>query len=304
MIDTQAIRTSNPLPSIVAARVNLQRAGSEWKGCCPFHADRSPSFTIFAGGERFYCFGCGASGDVLDFVQRAHGVSLPEAARMLGAGDCLKQSAILAPAIQRVDKRDSQGAALAIWNRTVEAAGTPAEAYLRFRGINPPMPQDIRFQRLPCDNLGPLPCLVAAVRNVAGDVTGVQRIWLAHNGMGKADLAKPKRSLGNIKGGAIRLGDLDGSGVVTVCEGPEDGLSLLEMLGGPVWVAAGASFLPAMQFPPEVRSVVIGADNDPPGRSNAQAAALAFASRGLSARIIRPLDGFKDWNDELRGAMS
>ena len=82
MIDTQAIRTSNPLPSIVAARVKLQRAGNEWKGCCPFHADRSPSFTIFAGGDRFHCFGCGASGDVLDFVQRAYGVSLPEAARM------------------------------------------------------------------------------------------------------------------------------------------------------------------------------------------------------------------------------
>ena len=74
-------------------------------------------------------------------------------------------------------------------------------------------------------------------------------------------VAKPKRSLGTIKGGAIRLADLDGSGVVTVCEGPEDGLSLLEMLGGPVWVAAGASFLPLMQFPPEVHSVVIGADN-------------------------------------------
>ena len=304
MIDMHAIRTANPLPSIVAARVNLQRAGSEWKGCCPFHADRSPSFTIFAGGDRFHCFGCGASGDVLDFVQRAYGVSLPEAARMLGAGDM----PVIRPAhgseFRRAVKPDTSGAALSFWNSTIPAAGTPAEAYLAFRGINPPIPPDIRFLRLPCDNLGPLPCLVAAVRNVAGDVTGIQRIWLAHDGNGKADVSTPKRSLGTIKGGAIRLGDLDGTGVVTVCEGPEDGLSLLEMLGGPVWVAAGASFLPAMQFPPEVHSVVIGADNDPAGRSNAQAAALAFATRGLSARIIYPLDGFKDFNDELRGARS
>ena len=304
MIDTQAIRTSNPLPSIVAARVNLQRAGSEWKGCCPFHADRSPSFTIFAGGERFHCFGCGASGDVLDFVQRAYGVSLPEAAQRLGAGDLPTIQPAHGSEFRRAVKPDTSGAALSLWNSTVPAAGTPVEAYLAFRGINSPIPPDIRFQRLPCDNLGALPCLVAAVRNVAGDVTGIQRIWLAHDGMGKADVTKPKRSLGNIKGGAIRLGDLDGSGVVTVCEGPEDGLSLLEMLGGPVWIAVGASFMPAMQFPPEVRSVVIGADNDQAGRSNAQAAALAFASRGLSARIIRPLDGFKDWNNELRGAMS
>lgn len=102
-------------------------------------------------------------------------------------------------------------------------------------------------------------------------------------------------------GGAIRLGDLDAGGTVTVCEGPEDGLSLLEVLGPPVWVAAGASMLPAMMFPPEVRSVVIGADNDDAGDTAARKAALAFALRGLSVRIIHPLPGFKDFNDELRG---
>lgn len=140
------------------------------------------------------------------------------------------------------------------------------------------------------------------MRNVAGDLTGIQRIWLAHDGRGKADVAKPKRSLGQVKGGAIRLGDLDGTGCLTVCEGPEDGLSLLDMLGGPVWVAAGASFLPAMQFPPEVRSIVIGADNDPAGHTAAEGAARAYAERGLSVRIIRPLEWAKDFNDELRGA--
>ena len=67
-------------------------------------------------------------------------------------------------------------------------------------------------------------------------------------------------------------------------------------------LAAGATFLPHMQFPPEVRSVVIGADNDPAGVQAAHEAARAFAARGLSVRIIRPLDGFKDFNDELRGA--
>ncbi|WP_230206803.1 toprim domain-containing protein [Novosphingobium sp. Gsoil 351] len=140
------------------------------------------------------------------------------------------------------------------------------------------------------------------MRDVAGDLTGIQRIWLADDGEGKANVAKPKRSLGSVKGGAIRLGDLDASGIVTVCEGPEDGLSLLEMVGGPVWVGAGATFLPAMQFPIGVRSVVIAADNDGAGERSAREAALAFAHRGLSVRIIRPLPAFKDFNDELRGA--
>lgn len=301
MIDIDAIRRDNPLPDVVAKVVALQPVGKEWMGCCPFHSDRSPSFTIFDCGRRFYCFGCSASGDVLDFVQRAYGVTMPEAARMLGADEVPK---FAMPPAQPAgdDVKASQDGARAIWERAVPAAGSLAESYLRVRGISAPVPADIRFSLLPCDDLGRLPCLVAAVRDTTGEVAGIQRIWLAHDGMGKAHVAKPKRSLGRVKGGAIRLGDLDGSGVITVCEGPEDGLSLLEMLGAPVWVAAGATFLPHMQFPPEVRSVVIGADNDPAGVQAAQDAARAFAARGLSVRIIRPLDGFKDFNDELKGA--
>jgi len=299
MIDIHAIRAANPLPTVAGAQVRLQRAGNEWKGCCPFHADRSPSFTIYSGGERFQCFGCGASGDVLDFVQRAYGLNMPEAARMLGAGD-IPQLAM--PTLAPAGKSDRTPEAQAIWERAIPAAGTLAEAYLGFRGISPPFPPDIRFSWLPCGSSSPLPCLVAAVRDVAGNVTGIQRIYLRSDGRGKAELRKAKLSLGLVAGGAIRLGELDASGNVAVCEGPEDGLSLLEMLGGPVWVAAGASFLPLMQFPVEVRSVVIGADNDAAGEGAAQKAAHAFAGRGLTVRIIRPLAGFKDFNDELRGA--
>lgn len=299
MIDIPALRRANPLPDVAARLVALKPRQREWVACCPFHAERSPSFTIFSGGQRFHCFGCGASGDVLDFVQRAYRVSLPEAARMLGAGAVPK---ICSPMLTPVAPVNRTRKALAIWNHAAPAAGTLAEAYLAWRGILPPFPPDIRFQRLHCDDLGPLPCLVAAVRDVAGEPTGIQRIWLAHDGRGKAKVERPKRSLGTVKGGAIRLGELDASGVVTVCEGPEDGLSLREMLGGPVWVAAGASFLAAMQFPADVQAVVIAADNDPAGEGAARDAALAFAGRGLSVRIVRPLAGFKDFNDELRGA--
>lgn len=303
MADLDAIRRDNPLPDVAAQLVAIRQVGKEWIACCPFHADRSPSFTIFDAGRRFHCFGCGASGDVLDFVQRAYGVTFPEAARMLGAGEVPKlQTPAVREFSEAVKGQDYGKVARSIWNRAVPASGTPAESYLRFRGILPPYPPDVRFLALPCDNLGPLPCLVLAVRDVDGEETGIQRIWLAHDGMGKADVAKPKRSLGQVKGGAIRFGDLDGSGVVTVCEGPEDGLSLLDLFGAPVWVSAGAVFLPHMQFPPGVRSIVIAADNDPAGRDAAQSAARAFAGRGLSVRIIRPIDGAKDFNDELRGA--
>lgn len=298
MLDIAAIRAANPLPAIAGAQVRLRRAGDEWKGCCPFHADRSPSFTIYNGGTRFQCFGCGASGDVLDYVARLYGFGLIDAARALGAGELPKADL---PKLAPAERCDRTSEALAIWQSAIPAAGTLAEAYLASRGIWPPFPPDLRFQRLPCGNSGPLPCLVAPVRSVTGDLIGIQRIFLRSDGRGKADLPKPKLSLGKVAGGAIRLGDLDASGMVTVCEGPEDGLSLRMMLGGPVWVAAGAAMLPAMQFPAEVRAIVIGADNDSAGEEAAQKATHAFAQRGLTVRIIRPLAGFKDFNDELRG---
>lgn len=73
-----------------------------------------------------------------------------------------------------------------------------------------------------------------------------------------------KFSLGRVLGGAIRLGPASRSLLVT--EGLEDGLSLLQTLGRPVWVAAGAGMLPAMRLPDMVEAVVIGADNDTTGQ--------------------------------------
>jgi DNA primase len=299
----EAIRRAHPLPGVVAKIVPLRRSGSEWVAQCPFHQDRTPSFTVYDGGNRFKCFGCGAAGDVLDFIQRAYGLTLIEAARQLDGGNV--------PAIPMIcpqgdggtrDRRQTQVAAVAIWERAAPAAGTPAEAYLRLRGLLPPYPPSLGFTELPCGDFGPMPCLVAAVRNVAGEVTGVQRIWLAPGGQGKAPVAKPKRSLGTIRGGAIRLAEPGAEGVLAICEGPETGLSLQRLLGLPVWVAAGASFLPAMAFPPAVRSLIIGADNDAAGLAAARKAALAFAGRGLIVRIVHPLDGYDDFNSELMGA--
>lgn len=302
MIDLQSIRQSNPLPAIAARLVHLRQSGAEWTACCPFHPDRSPSFTIYDGGQRFHCFGCGAGGDVFDFVQRAYGLDLSGAARLLNAGTLPQPAPSPVGEFSRTVNRksDRSAEAAAIWNRAAPVEGTLAEAYLRWRAIPPPYPAALRFLALPYVNFGQLPCLVCAVRNVAGQLTGIQRIWLAEDGRGKAAVPEAKLSLGRLRGGAIRLGEPVG-GAVTVCEGPEDGLSLASMLGGPVWVAAGASFLPAMQFPPDVRSVLIGADNDLTGRDAADKAARAYARRGLAVRILRPLVDYKDFNDELRG---
>lgn len=298
-LDLDAIRLANPLPAIAGAVVKLRSVGGEWKACCPFHQDRSPSFTIFDSGRRFQCFGCGAAGDVLDFVQRLHGVGLRDAAEMLGGGD-LPTVEIAPAALAREPEPDRTGEALAIWQAGIPVEGTPAETYLRSRGITVEAPLSLRYAELPYGRGDNHPCLVCCVSSPEGPLQGIQRIYLASDGRGKLAVAKPKLSLGKVAGGAIRLGPLDG-GELLVCEGPEDGLSLLQALGRPVWVAAGASMLAAMRFPDAVRSVAVGGDADDAGRAAARKAAEAFAQRGIGARVFFPSPGFKDHNDELRG---
>lgn len=82
------LRSETPLSDVALGfGVPIQRDGNEWSGCCPFHEEDTPSFTIFRGkdgADRFHCFGCAEHGDVLDFVRKIKGVDLKEAIRVLG----------------------------------------------------------------------------------------------------------------------------------------------------------------------------------------------------------------------------
>jgi DNA primase len=295
-----SIRSRVPMSSVAAVSLKLIRAGREWKACCPFHPDRSPSFTIYADDRRFMCFGCGAEGDVLDFVMRLQGVRLPEALQMLGDGELLARHEKRSDRA-RAPEHDRGGEAASLWAAAAPAQGTLAEAYLRSRGITVELPESIRFAHLSLGRRTPMPALVAAVSTLDGDVRGVQRTFLSANPIGKAQLpgGKAKFSLGRVLGGAIRLGPAARSLIVT--EGLEDGLTLLQKLGRPVWVAAGAGMLSAMQLPDVVEAVVIGADDDEAGDRAARKAAEMFHASGRRVRIMRPAPSYKDFNAELTG---
>jgi len=72
------LRNRYPLASAVQEAVKLTRDGKRWKGLCPFHAEKTGSFTVHPD-NRFTCFGCGAKGDVFTYVEKRHGVKFPEA---------------------------------------------------------------------------------------------------------------------------------------------------------------------------------------------------------------------------------
>ncbi len=86
-VDILELKARHPLGDAVeAAGVVLRGKGRVRQGVCPFHQEAEGSFTVYGDTERFYCFGCGAGGDVLDFVGRMEGLSLPEAIRRLDDG--------------------------------------------------------------------------------------------------------------------------------------------------------------------------------------------------------------------------
>jgi len=289
------VRDSFPVSAVVGNSVKLVRAGNELKACCPFHPDRSPSFTIYSGDRRWHCFGCGRGGDVIDYTRQAEGVGVIEAIRLLDAGAIPVVEPKAAAWPEETDRTDE---ALAIWQAAVPIAGTVAERYLRRRAITIELPDTLRFARVRLGKRPIMPALVALVANAGGAPCGIQRTFLTEDGS-KADLpgGKVKFSLGRVRGGAIRLGPVGSE--LAVCEGLEDGLSLLQLGAPSVFVAAGSGMMPRMELPGCVADVVIGGDADDAGRSAADAAAEAFAEQGRRVRVIYPASGFKDFNAEL-----
>ncbi|MEZ4400024.1 MAG: DNA primase [Kofleriaceae bacterium] len=79
------IRARADLVSVIGQHVQLKRAGRNWKGLCPFHGEKSPSFNVAPDKGFFYCFGCHKKGDVFTFVMELHGKSFIEAAETLAA---------------------------------------------------------------------------------------------------------------------------------------------------------------------------------------------------------------------------
>jgi DNA primase len=85
-VDISAVRAAHPIHEVVAAAgIELTPRGHGFVGCCPFHDDSTPSLSVGGVPDRFHCFGCGASGDVIDFVRRLEGLSFRAAVQRLDA---------------------------------------------------------------------------------------------------------------------------------------------------------------------------------------------------------------------------
>jgi hypothetical protein len=197
-----------------------------------------------------------------------------------------------------------------IWSEALGLIGTPAEAYLRRRGL---WPRDsdstvvdfypwakLRFNpscRLPDDmqqNLRrqAMPALVVAINDPIGNLVAIQRIYLTELGL-KAPVAKPKRTLGPVKEGAARFSNWRTTDTLALTEGIEDALAYIRLTGTSTWAACGAGMVPKMILPSAITNVIIVADADEAGMNSAREAYAAFTNQGRNVRVIRPI-GAKD----------
>ena len=137
------IKDRADIVDVVSRHVSLSKAGQNLKGLCPFHLEKSPSFTVSPSRQIFHCFGCGAGGNVFTFLMRVTGGSFPEVVRDLGRTvgvEVEEATAAAGPQAAQGRRIEQVNLAAAAWfrqNLKDTQVGMHARAYLAGRGIQP-----------------------------------------------------------------------------------------------------------------------------------------------------------------------
>ena len=87
---TDDLKAQLNIVDIIGREVQLKKSGSNYMGLCPFHSEKTPSFSVNEGKQFFHCFGCGKSGDVIGFVQEYYKLPFMEAVEKLATENGIK----------------------------------------------------------------------------------------------------------------------------------------------------------------------------------------------------------------------
>lgn len=139
----EEVRTRNDIVDVISGYVKLQRKGSSYFGLCPFHNEKSPSFSVSPGKQMYYCFGCGAGGNVYTFLMEYENYSFQEAVKVLAgrAGVKLPEIEYSKEAKELADRRAllleiNKQAAKYFYCKLRTPGGADAMAYLKRRGLS------------------------------------------------------------------------------------------------------------------------------------------------------------------------
>ena len=276
----------------IARQLGATRQGNNWRCACPRGCGYGLSFCDGADGRLLaFCFG----GCPFDRIIAA----LVEYGLLDDDGD----DSHVSPSVTVCQRDGTQRAALA---RQIYSSGAWDEriaVYLRSRHIRV-ISAVLRFAEQAPHRLGArLPAMLAPIVDVDGEQIGVHLTYLRRDGGGKAELTKEyqRECRGAVRGGAIRLIPFEPDVELVLAEGLETSLAASELFGLPSWSAVYAGGLCSLVLPPEVRRIVIAADNDASGvgQRNALAAYDRWTAEGRAVRIVAPPVVGDDFNDVL-----
>ena len=148
------LRTRVTLSSVIMRTTKLQRAGREWKACCPFHDEKTPSFTVNDEKGFYHCFGCGAHGDVIRWMTDQRGLQFMDAVKELAVVAGMEMPAPDPREAQKAKRRaglhDAMGAAQQFFVSELSSQrGAAAREYLDKRGFSPAIMREFGFGYAP-----------------------------------------------------------------------------------------------------------------------------------------------------------
>lgn len=140
----EEVRSANDIVDVISGYVHLQKKGSSHYGLCPFHNEKSPSFCVSQGKQMYYCFGCGAGGNVITFLMQYENDTFQEAMETLAqrAGITLPRQELSGVEKQKADKRSrimeiNKAAAKYFYAQLRMEQGKFGMEYFRKRGLSP-----------------------------------------------------------------------------------------------------------------------------------------------------------------------
>ena len=247
----------------------------------------------------------GEHGDLLDLIARNRGLDrlrevLDEARSFLSLPRLDPSSG----SFQRPVSSGSPEAARRLFHAGRPITGTPAEAYLRARGITAALDgpslryhPSVYYRAHEGAPREVWPALLAAVTDLAGGITAVQRTWLDPVRLTKAPLADARRALGPLLGNGVRFGSAED--VLAAGEGIETMLALQSVLPAlPMVAGLSANHLAALELPPALRRLYVARDNDAAGLVAAERLQARGAAAGIDVRDLVPV--LADFNVDLR----
>lgn len=150
------LRSRLTLSDVIGRKVSLKRTGREYSGCCPFHNEKTPSFTVNDDKQFYHCFGCGAHGSVIDFVMNHDNLSFIEAVEALAAEANMQVPKASPEAVKKANLAKSLHALLEDATKWMEAQlrapeNEPAYKYVRDRGMSEEQLSSYRIGYAPGD---------------------------------------------------------------------------------------------------------------------------------------------------------